>query len=60
MGDERQARGGEMLLTLHVGSKALTLRDEEAGHFREVADVSVRIRSRHFNGRLPSGLGKYK
>ena len=53
-----------MLLTLQVGSKALTLRGEEAGHFREVAgmsiiDAAVRVRSRHFNGRQPSGLGKY-
>ena len=30
-----------MLLTLQVGSKALTLRGEEAGRFREVAGVSI-------------------
>jgi len=35
--DEGQARGGEMLLRLQVGWKALTLRGEEAGRFREVA-----------------------
>ena len=55
-----------MLLTLQVGSKALTLRGKEAGRFREVAGVSIvdaggsRVRSRHFNGRQPSGIGKYK
>ena len=37
----RRARGGEMLLTPQVGSKALTLRCEEAGRFREVAVVSI-------------------
>ena len=39
------------------------LRGEEAGRFREVAGVSIidaGVRSRHFNGRQPSGLGKYK
>ena len=30
-----------MLLTLQVGSKALMLRGEEAGHFREVAGMSI-------------------
>ena len=30
-----------MLLTLRVGSKALTLRGEEAGRFRKVAGVSI-------------------
>ena len=30
-----------MLLTLQVGSKALTLRGEEAGHFREVGGVFI-------------------
>ena len=46
-----------MLLTLQVGSKALTLRGEEAGRFCEVTGVSIvdaggsRVRSRHFNGR---------
>ena len=30
-----------MLLMLRVGSKALTLRGEEAGHFRKVAGVSI-------------------
>ena len=41
VGGEGQARGGEMLLMLQVGSKALTLRGEEAGRFREVAGVSI-------------------
>ena len=55
-----------MLLMLQVDSKALTLRGEEAGCFREVAGVSIvdaggsRARSRHFSGRQPSGIGKYK
>ena len=30
-----------MLLTLRVGSKALTLRGEEAGRFRKVAGMSI-------------------
>ena len=32
---------GEMLLRLQVGSKALTLRGEEAGRFLKVAGVSI-------------------
>ena len=52
-----------MLLTLQVGSKALTLRGEEAGRFCEVTGVSIvdaggsRVRS---SGRQPSGIGQYK
>ena len=41
VGGEGQARGGEMFLTLQVGWQALTLRAEEAGHFRKVAGVSI-------------------
>ena len=41
VGDEGQVRGGEMLLMLQVGSKALTLRGEEAGRFRKVSGVSI-------------------
>ena len=41
------------------------MRDKEAGCFHEVAgtsivDAVVRVHSRHFNGRQPSGLGKKK
>ena len=37
----RWARGREMLTTLAVGWRALALRSEEAGHFHEVAGVSI-------------------
>ena len=36
-----QARGGEMLPTLAVGSWALALRGEEVGRFHEVAGMSI-------------------
>ena len=35
------ARGGEMLPTLAVGWRASALRGEKAGHFHEVAGVSI-------------------
>ena len=41
MGAERRTQGGEMLPMLAVGWRASTLRDEEAGRFREVAGVSI-------------------
>ena len=41
MGAERRTRGGEMLQTLAGGWRASSLRGEEAGHFREVAGVSI-------------------
>ena len=37
----RRAQGREMLTTLAVGLRALALRSEEAGRFREVAGVSI-------------------
>ena len=40
-GGGSQARGGEMLPTLAVGWRASVLRDEKAGHFHEVAGVSI-------------------
>ena len=39
--ERRRAQNGEMLKTLAVGWRALELRSEEAGHFREVAGVSI-------------------
>ena len=36
-----RVQGGEMLTTLAVGWRALALRSEEAGCFREVAGVSI-------------------
>ena len=41
MGAERRMRGGKMLPTLAVGWRASALRGEEAGHFREVAGMSI-------------------
>ena len=38
---KRRTRGGEMLPTLAGGWRASALRGEEAGHFREVAGVSI-------------------
>ena len=54
---EHRTQGGEMLPTLAVGWRVSELRGKEAGHFREVAGVSIaavggpRLRRRH-----PSGL----
>ena len=51
-----------MTKTLAVALRALALRSEEAGRFREVAGVSIVNAGgpyslyRHFNGRQPSGL----
>ena len=60
-----QARGGEMLPTLPVGERASALRGEEAGRFREVAACPslmrvVHVHSRHFNGKQPTVLARYK
>ena len=41
MGAEREVRGGEMLPMLAVGWRASVLRGKEAGHFHEVAGVSI-------------------
>ena len=48
VGAERRKRDREMLPTVAVGWRALPLRDEEAGRFREVVGV--------FNSRQPNKL----
>ena len=65
MGAERRTQGGEMLLTLAVGWRASAVKGEEAGHFCEVAGMSIVVAgSPHsvvdtFNCRQPSGLNKF-
>ena len=63
-GDEGQARGGEMLLTLQL--KSFNVQGQGRRALPRSSCMAcpslmraVRVRSRHFNGRQPIGLGKY-